>query len=81
MEDNIFIKMNKTKFNPDVDKKIKIEEFERTNTKYNMTNVIYNPITGIVPTNVKSANDLTLTKDKTLNSKEFNDLLDRKSVV
>lgn len=78
MENNIFIKMNKTKFNPDVEKKIKVEEFERSNTKYNMTNVIYNPITGVVPTNIKSANDLILNTDKTINSREFNELLKAK---
>ena len=78
MENNIFIKMNKNKFNPDVEKKIKVEEFERTNTKYNMTNVIYNPITGVVPTNITSANDLMLNKDKSINSKEFNELLKAK---
>lgn len=80
MENNIFIKMNKNKFNPDVDKKIKEEEYQRTNTRYNMTNVIYNPITGIVPNNVRSTNDLLLDKDKTLNSKEFNDLLRAKEL-
>ena len=80
MENNIFIKMNKNKFNPDVDNKIKEEEYQRTNTKYNMTNVIYNPITGIVPSNVRSTNDLLLDKDKSLNSKEFNDLLRAKEL-
>ena len=80
MENNVFIKMSKTKFNPDIDKKIKVEEFERNNTKYNMTNVIYNPITGVVPSNINSANDLMLNKDKSINSREFNELLKAKEI-
>jgi hypothetical protein len=80
MENNIFIKMNKNKFNPDIDKKIKTEEFERNNTKYNMTNIIYNPITGVIPVKVASSNDLILDKDKTINAKDFNDLLKAKEL-
>ena len=40
-----------------------------------MTNVIYNPITGIVPSKIESMSDLQLQKDNSMNSNDFNKLL------
>jgi hypothetical protein len=52
--------MNKEKFNPDIDDKIKNKEHERNSIKYNLNTTIYNPITGIIPQNITSNNDLKL---------------------
>jgi len=57
--------MNKEKFNPDIEDKIKNKEHERNFTKYNLNTTIYNPITGIIPQNITSNKDLKLNIDTT----------------
>lgn len=79
MENNIFVKMGKNKFNPDIEPKLKTKETERTNTSFNMTTNIYNPITGVVPQKVTNSNDLFLTKDETINRKDINKLIQDKN--
>ncbi len=64
MNNNIFVKLNKKKYNPDIESKLNIISNERTQTKFNLSKTIYNPITGVIPDNLSSQNDLVLQKDK-----------------
>ena len=66
MEDNIFFKNKKDKYNPDINDKFYQKENERLNNNYNLSNVIYNPITGIIPTNIKSPDDLRINNDNNI---------------
>ncbi len=63
MNNNIFIKLNNKKFNPDIELKLNSLENERTKTKFNLNKTIYNPITGVIPQKINSQNDLILEKE------------------
>jgi hypothetical protein len=75
MENNIFIKMKKEKFNPDIEPKLKNKEIERDTTKFEMSNLIYNPITGKVPNKINNTNDLIICKDVTLDKVDIKKLM------
>ena len=76
MEQNIFLKNNNNlKYNPDILQKLSSEKTIRNNISYNMSNVIYNPITGIIPDKINSTNDLKLKKDIQINSNDFKKLM------
>ena len=64
MNNNIFIKLNKKKNNPDIESKLNNVSNERTQIKFNLSKTIYNPITGIIPDKLISQNDLILQHDK-----------------
>jgi hypothetical protein len=63
MNSNIFVKLNKKKYNPDIESKLNELENHRTTTKFNLSKTIYNPITGVIPDKLNSQKDLILQKD------------------
>ena len=63
MNDNIFVKLNKKKYNPDIESKLNQLENNRTTIKFNLSKTIYNPITGVIPDKLNSQKDLILQKD------------------
>jgi len=73
MNKNIFIKLNKNKYNPDIESKLDNITNERSQTKFSLSKTIYNPITGIIPDKLNSQNDLTLQKDN--NNVDFKSLI------
>jgi len=60
MENNIFFKNKKDKFNPDVITNLSKKSTERKNTTFKQTGQIYNPITNVVPKEIRSQKDLII---------------------
>jgi len=69
MENNIFLR-NKKKFNPDVMTKLKMVDNDRNQTKFNRVTTIYNPITNIIPEQIKNQDDLKININEKINIKE-----------
>jgi hypothetical protein len=78
MENNIFFKLKKDKYNPDIEPALKNIENERSNTKFNLSTNIYNPITGVVPNRIINSNDLILPSNN--NNVDFKTLLNQKNL-
>jgi hypothetical protein len=78
MENNIFFKNKNDKYNPDINNKFSQKETERINNNYNLSNVIYNPITGIIPNIIKTPDDLKINNE--INIYDINKLISDKEL-
>lgn len=79
MEQNIFIKMKKEKFNPDIEPKLKNKETERDNTIFELNTSIYNPITNGVQKKITCVKDLVLEKDTPFDNVNLHKLISDKN--
>ena len=68
LQKNIFLQQTKDKYNPDVISKKNIIEKDRKNNIFKKNEIVYNSITNISHTNIKTHKDLELQKDKPLNN-------------
>jgi hypothetical protein len=78
IQKNVFIQKSKDKFNPDVVKKVELEDKNRKVSVFKKSNQTYNSITNQTPDNIKTQKDLELEKDNPLNNMEQIILLKKK---
>ena len=78
MENNIFFKNKKDKFNPDVINNLSKKTIERKKTEFIESKIIYNGITNDVPNKIKNSNDLKLDIDESIDTNTMKKFIKQK---
>jgi hypothetical protein len=78
MENNIFFKNKKDKFNPDVINNLTKKTSERKKTEFIESKIIYNGITNDVPNKIKNSNDLKLDIDESIDTNTMRKIIKQK---
>jgi hypothetical protein len=78
MENNIFFKNKKDKFNPDVINNLSKKTSERKKTEFIESKIIYNGITNDVPNKIKNSNDLKLDIDESIDTNTMRKIIKQK---
>ena len=78
MENNIFFKNKKDKFNPDVINNLSKKTSERKKTEFIESKIIYNGITNDVPNKIKNSNDLKLDIDESIDTNTMKKIIKQK---
>lgn len=78
MENNIFFKNKKDKFNPDVINNLSKKTTERKKTEFLESKIIYNGITNDVPNKIKNSNDLKLDIDESIDTNTMKKIIKQK---
>lgn len=78
MENNIFFKNKKDKFNPDVINNLSKKTSERKKTEFIESKIIYNGITNDVPNKIKNSNDLKLDIDESIDTNTMKKFIKQK---
>ncbi len=78
MENNIFLKNKKDKFNPDVIANLSKKSSERKKNEFQTSKNIYNPITNVIPDNIRNQKDLTLERDLSIDNYNIKKMIKQK---
>ena len=78
MENNIFFKNKKDKFNPDVINNLSKKTSERKKTEFLESKIIYNGITNDVPNKIKNSKDLKLDVDESIDTNTMKKIIKQK---
>lgn len=78
MENNIFFKNKKDKFNPDVINNLSKKTTERKKTEFIESKIIYNGITNDIPNKIKNSNDLKLDVDESIDANTMKKIIKQK---
>ena len=78
MENNIFFKNKKDKFNPDVINNLSKKTSERKKTEFLESKIIYNGITNDVPNKIKNSKDLKLDIDESIDTNTMKKIIKQK---
>ena len=78
MENNIFFKNKKEKFNPDVINNLSKKTSERKKIEFLESKIIYNGITNDVPNKIKNSKDLKLEIDESIDTNTMKKIIKQK---
>ena len=78
MENNIFFKNKKEKFNPDVINNLSKKTLERKKIEFLESKIIYNGITNDIPNKIKNSKDLKLEIDESIDTNTMKKIIKQK---